>query len=64
VQEFKITYRDGATQTVKAEQHIPQGEWVVFTDITGIVLRVPSKDVQSIARAGVEDRTEPFIGIA
>ncbi len=62
--DFKITYRDGTTQPVSAEQHQPQGDWVIFTDLEGIVLRVPSKDVQSIAREGVADRTQPFIGIA
>jgi hypothetical protein len=64
-QEFKITYRDGATQTVPAEQHIADGkDWVLFTDEEGIVLRVPAADVQSIGRADLPDREGPFIGIA
>jgi len=60
--DFKITYRDGSTQTVKATDHQPQGDWIVFTDGLGIVLRVPSKDVLSIAREGVEDRVAAPLG--
>jgi len=32
--------------------------------LAGVVLRVPSKDVESIARDGVADRSESFFGIA
>ena len=62
--EFKITYRDGATQTVTAAQHKIEGGWIVFYDGGGQVHSVPSADVQSISRSGVADRTEGFIGIA
>ena len=57
--DFKISYRDGGTQIVAANDHQPQGDWVVFTDSEGIVLRVPSREVLSIARAGVADRVVP-----
>jgi hypothetical protein len=63
-QEFIITYRSGSTQTVTATDHRVEGSWISFYDDHGKVLSVPEKDVRSIARAGVEDRTKPPAGSA
>jgi hypothetical protein len=54
--EFKITYRDGSTQTITAAEHRAEGDWIVFYDGSGQVLRVPSKDVLSIGRGDVAER--------
>lgn len=54
--DFKITYHDGATQEVTAAGSQPQGDWLVFTDGSGEVLRVHSAEVQSVRRDGVPDR--------
>lgn len=62
--QFKISYRDGATQTVEAKTHQAEGDWVCFYDDNGLVLRVPGRDVLSIARVGVPDRETPSPMIA
>jgi hypothetical protein len=59
LEEYKIAYRDGSTQQVTAAQHAPQGEWVIFVDGDGLVLRVPAADVKSISRADIADRVTP-----
>jgi hypothetical protein len=60
LQDFKITYRDGATQAVKASSHRTDGDWIVFYSGADQVLRVPGGDVQSISRADVPDRETPL----
>lgn len=60
---FKITYKDGSTQTVTAAGSQPQGDWLVFLDGTGEVLRVPAADVESVARGDVDDRKPPHVKV-
>jgi hypothetical protein len=57
-QEFIITYYNGATQPVTATDHRVESGWIIFYDDRGTVLSVPEKDVRSIARAGIQDRTK------
>jgi hypothetical protein len=64
LQDFKVTYRDGATQTVPAAGHRAEGDWIVFYDGSGQVHRVPGGDVQSISRSDVPDRETPSPMIA
>jgi hypothetical protein len=61
--KFNITYKDGATQTVTAAGSRPEGNWLVFVDGTGEVLRVPAADVQSVARDDVDDRKRPEVKV-
>jgi hypothetical protein len=64
LQEFKISYRDGSSQTVQATRHDAEGKWIVFYDGSGQVLRIPDADVRSIGRADVAERKEAEFGIA
>ena len=57
--EYKITFKDGSTQTVNAAQQGTRDGWLIFIDGTGEVLRVPSDDVESVARGGVPERVRP-----
>jgi hypothetical protein len=56
LQQFKIKFKGGSTQTVTATSPSVYGNWLVFTDGTGEVLRVPEKDVESVSRDDVPDR--------
>jgi len=58
VQEFKINYLDGTTQMVTSG-HGPavSGDWLVFTDGSGEVLRVRAAEVDSVGRPGIPERT-------
>lgn len=58
-QEYKITYRDGSTQKIKATLQLAQQPWLVFQDDRTEVLRVPATDIQSVRRADVADREPP-----
>jgi hypothetical protein len=53
---YKITFKDGSTQKVTCAAPGQYGDWLVFSDGTGEVLRVPAKDVESVGRDGVPDR--------
>lgn len=60
LQEFKIIFKDGSTQTVTAGgSPVPQGGWLVFADGSGEVLRVHGDEVESISRPDVEPRQKP-----
>lgn len=54
--DFKITFKDGSIQRVKAIGPRVQGDWLVFGDGSGENLRVPAKDVESVSRDGVAER--------
>ena len=64
LQQFKIKFKDGATQTLTAAGVGVQGNWLVFSDGSGEVLRVPEKDVESVSRDDVPDREKraPKVG--
>ncbi len=57
--EYKITFRDGSTQQVTASRQGVSGNWLVFLDGSGEILRVPAADVESVSRADVADREKP-----
>jgi len=57
--EYRITYRDGSTQLVKATQQLAQEPWLVFQDDYTEVLRIPAADIESVRRADVPDRERP-----
>ena len=56
--KYKITFRNGSTQQVTCSDQGPQGDWLVFADGSGIVLRVPAADVESVQREDVADSTQ------
>jgi hypothetical protein len=56
LQTYKITFKDGSTQTVTSLSPGTSGDWLVFGDGSGEVLRVPAKDVESVSREGTPDR--------
>jgi hypothetical protein len=57
--QFKIKFKNGSTQTVTATNPGVYGNWLVFGDGSGEVLRVPEKDVESVSRDSVADREDP-----
>jgi len=64
LQELKIKFKSGATQTIKSNTPQPNGTWLVFQDTDGEVLRVPANDVESVSRVGVAEREQPSPAIA
>jgi hypothetical protein len=54
--DFTITFKDGSTQKVKAINPGQHGDWLVFGDGSGEILRVPAKDVESVSRDGTPER--------
>ena len=62
--EYKVTYRDGATQTVTADSHGVYGDWVVFSADRKDVLRIAATEVRSVARSDVPDAAYPAPAIA
>lgn len=56
LQTYKITFKDGSTQKVTCSAPGQYGDWLVFGDGTGEILRVPAKDVESVSRDGTPDR--------
>jgi hypothetical protein len=54
--DFKITFNDGSTQKVKSTNPGVYGDWMVFGDGSGEILRVPAKNVESVSRDGTPDR--------
>jgi hypothetical protein len=55
-EEYKITYRDGSTQSVNASHQLAQPPWLVFQDDYAEVLRIQADDIESVRRADVADR--------
>jgi hypothetical protein len=62
--EYKITYRDGATQTFATSGPQPQGEWLIFLDGIGEQIRVRAEEVESVIRVGTPERTSGTIKAA
>jgi hypothetical protein len=58
--EWKIDYKDGSTQTVKAATHrVEDHDWLVFRNGANIVLRVRNDEVASVSRGDVANRERP-----
>lgn len=57
--EYKITYRDGSTQIVRASQQLAEEPWLVFQDDYAEVLRIQAAEIESVRRADVADRERP-----
>jgi hypothetical protein len=57
--EYKITYRDGSTQEVRASQQLAQEPWLVFQDDYTEVLRIQAAEIESVRRTDVADRERP-----
>jgi hypothetical protein len=53
---YKITYKDRSTQEVTSGAPGVHGDWLIFSDGTGEILRVPAKDVESVSRDGTPER--------
>jgi hypothetical protein len=53
--DFKIRYRDGRAQTVKADRTTPGGQFFVFERGGENVLYVAAADVESVGHADIED---------
>ncbi len=58
MQDNKIDYMDGTSQTLKSNSPKVEGEWMVFTDGSGIVLTVRAADVAQVSRVngGISER--------
>jgi hypothetical protein len=61
---YKITFKDGSTRIVTSLSPGVYGNWLVFSDGAGEVLRVPEKDVESVGRDGTPEREKrvPRVG--
>lgn len=62
--EFRISYRDGRTQRVEADNHGVYGDFIVFSRDRKDILRIAAKDVESVAHADVPEPEGAPIGIA
>jgi hypothetical protein len=56
LREYNITYKGGATQKINCTGPQPSGDWLVFGDGSGEILRVRASDVESVTRDGTPDR--------
>ena len=56
LQTYNIKFKDGATQTITSLSPGISGDWMIFGDGSGEILRVPAKDVESVSRDGTPDR--------
>jgi hypothetical protein len=56
LQTYKIKFKDGSTQTVTSLSPGVSGNWLIFGDGSGEVLRVPEKDVESVGRDDTPER--------
>ena len=55
-QPYKITYKDGSTQTLpRVWRHYRDGPFLVFQDEDTEVLRVSAADVSSVVRTEIPD---------
>jgi hypothetical protein len=59
IKDFKIVYRSGEVQFVKAMGYREAGSLTRFVATGESVLAVPTKDVLSISLPGVEERYMP-----
>ena len=57
MREYEINYLDGTTQTFASTGPQLQGDWLVFGDGAGELLRVRAEEVQSVSSAGLTERT-------
>lgn len=53
--KYKISYNDGTAQTVTCDRPAVQGDWLLFGDGSGELLRVKAADVSSVNRAETPD---------
>jgi hypothetical protein len=53
--DFKIRYRDGRTQVVKADRTAPVGEFFVFERGGENILYIAARDVESVGHTDIED---------
>ena len=60
VTEFKITYKNGDRQTIRARTYKVGSGFFVFADEQGPVLTVPVETVESISRGDVAERERPL----
>jgi hypothetical protein len=56
MREYRINYLDGTTQAFASTGPQLQGDWLVFGDGAGELLRVPAEKVQSVSSAGLPER--------
>ena len=57
MQDYKINYTDGTTQTFPTVGPRLHENWLVFEDGAGEQLRVRAEEVESIIRVGTPERT-------
>jgi hypothetical protein len=56
--EYTINYKGGATQTITCTGPVSQGEWLVFADGSGEIMRVRAEGVVSVTREGTPEPTK------
>ena len=53
---YEINFEDNTVQTVDSQSVKTEGEWLVFLDGVGEVLRVRAAEVSNVARTGIPAR--------
>ena len=48
--EFKINYQDGTGQTLTSKSPMIEGDWMVFRDGTGEILRLRTAEIDGVER--------------
>jgi hypothetical protein len=65
MQNFKITYEDGSERNVTAKTHNARGDFIIFYNDELEEIHIDkAKNVSSVSREGVADRTSPPVAIA
>ncbi|HWG65123.1 MAG TPA: hypothetical protein VG253_25850 [Streptosporangiaceae bacterium] len=57
IQEYKITFKDGTTQTLPTPGPQLEREWFVFRDGIGVQACVRAEEVEDIVRVGTPERS-------
>jgi hypothetical protein len=55
--DYRVTYKDGSTQTLTTPGPQLKGEWLTFQDGSGVQLCVRAEEVTEIIRVGTPERT-------
>ena len=57
IQEYKITFKDGTSQTLSTPGPKLEGDWFVFRDGIGVQACIRAEEVEDIVRVGTPERS-------
>lgn len=61
--DYRVTYRDGRTQTVPADKFGSNGDYWLFTR-NGVEGLIAKKDVESVMEADIPEPTMPEVQVS